>query len=204
MAEPAAGAQTARAWKSFSVGAKFYPVPMEKPPLFDYYGDVYGPGPMILFRQLEVLSSRAQVLDALASVLGSPRALSVDELVAALAEKTGLDLSSYTTAWIKGTGAPVFPRAMVTFTEPSTLHVVITTAPEKRCKFSVALTDGAANRMIVPVDTFRNGVDQTLTVNPGFTVTTTEIDPNSECLIRGTAFAPEIRVPNPWRGEKPR
>jgi aminopeptidase N len=204
MAEPAAGAQTARAWKMFSVGTKFYPVPMEKPPLFDYYGDVYGPGPMILFRQLEVLSSRAQVLDALKSVLGSPRALSVDELVAALAEKTGLDLSSYTAAWIKGTGVPVFPSATATFTEPSTLHVVITTAPEKRCKFSVALTDGAANRMIVPVDTFRNGVDQTLTVNPGFTVTTTEIDPNSECLIRSTAFAPEIRVPNPWRGEKPR
>ena len=56
MVAPAAAATTVGAWKRFSVGAAFFPVPGEQPALFDYYGDVYGPGPMILFRQIEVLT----------------------------------------------------------------------------------------------------------------------------------------------------
>ena len=81
--------------KAASAGANFFPVPGEKPALFDYYGDAYGPGPMVLFRQLEVLTSRDQVLAALKSVLGHQHALSVDDLVAALAQNTGLDLTAF-------------------------------------------------------------------------------------------------------------
>ena len=199
MADPPAALQTATAWKSFSNGSSFYPVPMEKPALFDYYGDVYGPGPMILFRQLEALSSRAQVIDALKRVLGAPRALSVDELLAALEMTTGLDLDAYAAAWIHGTGAPEWPRVTLTFTPPSTLRVVQTTAVTKRCKFSVALAEmGTANRMVVPVDTFRNGVDQTITVTPNFTVTATELDPSRECLVLPSAFAAPPRTRHPW------
>lgn len=198
--DPVVAAKTASAWKQFSNGSKFNLVPMEKPELFTYYGDVYGPGPMILFRQIEVLSSRAQVLDALKSVLGSPRALSVDEVLAALEAKTGLDLDAYAAAWVRGTGAPQFPRVMATFTAPNTLRVVQTTAQTKRCKFSVALR-GTANDtpVIVPVDTFRGGVDQTITTpTPGFTVTSTELDPNHECLVVLTTFTQEPRVRHPW------
>jgi aminopeptidase N len=199
MADAPAAFATATAWKQFSVGSKYFPVPMEKPALFDYYGDVYGPGPMIFFRQLEALTSRAQVLDALKSVLGSPRALSVDELLAALEAKTGLELDDYAAAWIRGTGAPAFPRVTVTFTAPSTLRVVQTTATTKRCKFSVALAEiGTANRMIVPVDTFRNGIDQTITVTPGFSVTATELDPLRECLVLPQTFVEQTRTLHPW------
>jgi len=198
MADPPAAFATATAWKGFSNGSKFHPVPMEKPALFDYYSDVYGPGPMILFRQIEALSSRAQVIDALKSVLGTPRALSVDELLAALEAKTGLDLDAYAAAWVRGTGAPVWPRATVTFTAPSTLRVVQTAATTKRCKFSVALRDGGANSMIVPVDTFRNGIDQTITVTPGFTVTATELDPLRECIVLPQGFVAEPRTHEPW------
>src|SRR5690606_8409070 len=51
---------TARAWKAFANGAAYYPVPEDatRPTLLQYYGEVYGPGPMILFRQLESLASR--------------------------------------------------------------------------------------------------------------------------------------------------
>jgi len=198
MADPPAALATSTAWKAFSVGSRFNLVPMEKPTLFEYYGDVYGPGPMILFRQIEALSSRAQVIDALKSVLGTPRALTVDELLAALEAKTGLDLDAYAAAWIRGTGAPVFPRATVTFTAPSTLRVVQTAATTKRCKFSVALRDGGANSMIVPVDTFRNGIDQTITVTPGFTVTATELDPLRECIVMPQTFVAETRTRHPW------
>ena len=198
MADPPAALSTLTAWKQFSNGSSFHPVPMEKPPLFEYYGDVYGPGPMILFRQIEALTSRAQVIDALESVLGSPRALSVDELLAALEDKTGLDLDAYAAAWIRGTGAPAWPRATVTFTAPNTLRVVQTAATTKRCKFSVALTDGGANRIVVPVDTFRDGIDQTITVTPMFTVTATELDPLRECLVLPQTFVAQDRTRHPW------
>jgi aminopeptidase N len=198
------GESTAKAWKSFSRGAAFFPVPAEKPQLFDYYGDVYGPGPMILFRQLEVLTSRAQVMAAIQSVLGSARSLSVDQLVAALETSTGLALAEYAAAWIHGTGAPVWPEVRATFTPAattSTLRVEQTAALERRCKFHVAVFGANDDERIdVAVDTFTNGTDQTLAVpTPPFTVIGTVIDPLSECLVFTTpsTFAPIATPPRP-------
>ena len=63
MSEPTVGAAHRGVLEGASATARvFFPVPGDKPALFDYYGDVYGPGPMVLFRQLEVLTSREQVL----------------------------------------------------------------------------------------------------------------------------------------------
>ncbi|MBA2543454.1 MAG: hypothetical protein H0V17_27680 [Deltaproteobacteria bacterium] len=199
----AIGAQTARAWKLFSRGAGFFPVPAEKPALFDYYGDVYGPGPMILFRQLEVLTSRDQVIAGLKTVLGSARSLSVDELVAALEASTGLALADYAAAWIHGTGAPVWPEVRVTFTPAATtsmLRVEQTAGLERRCKFHVALSGDVGERVDVEVDTFTNGTDQTLSVpTPAFTVTSTQVDPLSECLVFASpsTVAPVATPPRP-------
>ncbi|NLF04632.1 MAG: M1 family metallopeptidase [Actinomycetales bacterium] len=205
--EEAAAIRTLSAWKSFSRGAAYFPVPAERPPLFDYYGDVYGPGPMILFRQIEALSSRDQVLAALATLLGEPRAISVDDVLAALETSTGLDLGAYAAAWIHGTGAPVWPTASVTYTpgaaETSTLAVRITSAPERRCKFHVALRGEAAEDVVnVAVDTFRDGPEQTLAIaTPPFVVTSTLLDPLAECLVYpGTATRTERR--HPWRSER--
>jgi aminopeptidase N len=206
MMDAAISEKTSGTWVDLSRASQFYPVPGEQPELFDYYGDVYGEGPMILFRQLEALTSRDQVLAAIASVLGHPHALSVDELVAALGDKTGLDLSAYTAAWIHGTGKPLWPHVTLTFTPgtgTSTLAVHQTLAPEKRCKFHVALQGANPTDVVeVAVDTFRDGTDQTLSVpTPAFAVTSTTLDPHHECIVFGSA----IQGPEPapaWRSRK--
>jgi len=197
---------TVNAWKTFSINSRFFPVPGEQPELFDYYGDVYGPGPMVLFRQLEVLSSRDQVLAAIKSVLGQPRALSVDDLLAALESSTGLSLTDYAAGWIRGTGAPDWPTFTLAYTpgaETSTLAVRQTNPSQRTCKFHVALVGANPGEVVnVEVDTFRNGSDQTLTVpTPGFAVTRTDIDPLRECLVFSTISAVHPTEPrrHPWR-----
>ena len=112
-------AHTSGVWKADSRVAKYWPVPLDHPALFDYYTDVYGPGPMVLFRQLEVMTSRAQVLAAIKSVLGSPHALTVDDLLAALSRETGLDLTQSAHGWTKGSGAPHPPQLAPTFPCPA-------------------------------------------------------------------------------------
>ena len=213
MADPVAARATGTAWRSFAQSARFFPVPDEKPALFDYYGDAYGPGPMILFRQLEVLSSRDQVIAALKSVLGKQRALSVDELVAALATSTGLDLTAYAAAWLHGSGAPDWPRMALTFTPgaaagmPGTLEVHQTNPSDRRCKFHVALQGAnASEQQLVEVDTFRNGMDQTVTVpTPAFAVASTVLDPLRECLVFGAAVQTPPGEPiHPWRSASSR
>lgn len=208
--EPPAALRTAGAWKSFSTSAAFFPVPGEKPALFDYYGDVYGPGPMILFRQIEVLSTRAQVLAAIATLLGEPRAISVDDVVAALETSTGLDLDAYAAAWIRGTGAPVWPKLDTTYTPgagTSTLRVRVTAGDTRRCKFHIGLAGANPGEVVrVEVDTFRNGIDQTLSLpTPAFTVTSHQIDPLRECLVYpGTATRTLGPRQHPWLSERGR
>ncbi len=188
MTSPTASLATAKGWKADARTAAFFPVPDEKPALIEFWDDVYGPGPLVLFRQLEVLSSRAQVIAALQSVLGTPRALSVDELVAALAQSTGLDLTDYAAAWIHGSGAPVTPTIIATYSA-GIVHVVQTAAVKRRCKFHVALHGAAATEVqLVAVDTFHDGIDQMIaTTTPAFAVTSTEIDPLAECLVTSAA-----------------
>ncbi|MDB4957685.1 MAG: putative metallopeptidase [Myxococcales bacterium] len=205
MNDPNIGTITALAWKGFGQAAKYFPVPGDKPQLFDYYGDVYGPGPMILFRQLEVLSSRAQVIAAIQSVLGTPHPLSVDELIAALQAKTGLDLTQYTAAWIKGSGMPHWPRYQLTFAAGSlVVHQVNPSTPALGCKFHVALKGANAAVTTVEVDTFHNGVDQTIPISPAFTVTSLELDPKRECLVFLDSSSPRVVRVNPWVTERGR
>lgn len=209
MNDAAVASRTASAWKRFSQSAAYYPVPLNMPELFDFYGDVYGPGPMVLFRQLEVLTSRAQVLDAIKMVLGTPRALSVDELVAALEQTTGLELDEYAAAWIRGSEPPAWPRYAVTFTEgagTSTLALdQINEKPNARgCKFHVALRGAnAGEEQLVEVNTFTGGADQTLAVpTPEFAVTSITLDPNFECLVYLSSSTPRTVRRHPWLSER--
>ncbi|CAN5341347.1 M1 family metallopeptidase [soil metagenome] len=193
MNDAASSTATTSLWKADSKVAKYFPVPQEHPALFDYYGDVYGPGPMVLFRQLEVLTSREQGIAALMTVLGTPHALSVDELVTALEASTELQLGDYAAAWIKGSGAPQWPRVATSFTPGATtgavgsLAVAVTNNPPgtpRGCKFHVTLSDGGANSVKVEVNTFANGPVQSLAVaQPAFTVTKIDLDPDHECLV---------------------
>lgn len=204
MHEPQAANVTAGYWRNAANGAQYFPVPGEKPELFAYYGDVYGAGPMVLFRQIEVLSSREQVIAALKTLLGEPRAISVDDVISALETSTGLDLDAYASAWIRGTGEPQWPGVMVTYTEGtggnSTVRVQVVNGTERRCKFHVQL-NGANTGEFAPieVDTFRNGIDQTLTVpTPTFAVTSTLVDPFAECLVYASGVARQKRLTHPW------
>ncbi|MEZ4366901.1 MAG: M1 family aminopeptidase [Kofleriaceae bacterium] len=203
--DPVVAARTARAWKRFADGAGYYPVPEEQPALFDYYGEVYGPGPMVLFRQLEVMTSRQAVIDALASVLGSPSTLSVDALQAALETTTGLDLDAYVDAWVRGTGAPVWPEVAVSFAA-GTLSVTHTNATTSAgpCRFHVGLYGaGDGDELLVEVD-LADGASQSLPATPGFEVATVVLDPLAECLVYEpaaavTAPAPRRQGFSPWR-----
>jgi aminopeptidase N len=201
------GRRTAGGWKTLARDARYFPVPMSMPALFDYYGDAYGPGPMVLFRQLEGLSSREAVLNAIASVLGSPHALSVDEVVDALEATTGLQLDEYAAAWIKGTGAPDWPRYNVVYSATAgtlTLDHLNEKAQKRGCKFHVALYGATAGQeVLVAVDTFSGATDQVLTVPaPSFTVTTLALDPQHECLVYLQSSTPRV-VPSGSEASEP-
>jgi aminopeptidase N len=201
--------RTAAAWKGMAKVAKYWPVPDDMPTLFDYYGDVYGAGPMVLFRQLEVMTSRAQVLAAIQATVGNtPHSLSIDGVVSALSTATGLDLTAYSAAWIHGTGTPVWPEFSLAYTPgvgsaDGSLVVTQTnaaTAP-RGCKFHVGFYGAdASDYFEIAVDTYNNGSTQTLPVPaPAFTVTTTALDPDNECLVfPATTSAVKGVRRNPW------
>ena len=199
MVDPARAAAIPRLWKLFATGPAFYPVPEEQPELIDFYGEAYGPGPLILFRQLEVMTSRAQVLAALESLLGSPRALAIADVEAALEASTGLDLDAYFDAWLHGSGAPAWPQFDATFAAGQ-LHVIqtnVAAAGEKPCRFDIELR-GTGETMRVPVDTMANGPDQQIPVTPGFPVDQIRIDPDNECLAFAATTTKPTRRTQPW------
>ncbi|HEY4243592.1 MAG TPA: M1 family aminopeptidase [Kofleriaceae bacterium] len=203
MNDHASALKTAQTWKADSAAVLYYPVPDDHPALFDYYADVYGAGPQILFRQLEVRSSRAQVLAALQDVLGSQRALSMDTLTAALEQHTGLDLTNYWATWLHGTGKPVWPKVRATFAD-GMLHVTQTNAgaASRTCMFHVALNGGTGETLSVAVD-LAAGQDQMIAAAPTFAVATVKVDPESECIVYvDNSTAREGPRANPWRSAR--
>lgn len=204
------GPQTAGVWKASGASARYWPVPMDSPALFDFYGDVYGPGPMVLFRQLEVMYGRDKILAGLQTLLGHAHAIGVDDVIAALEASTGQDLDAYAAAWIKGSGAPDWPRYALVYTAATntlSLDQVNEKANARGCKFHVALRGAnAGEQQLVEVDT-RTQVDQTITVTaPTFTVTSLQLDPQNECLVYLASSSPrsltpshfDVVRPTPW------
>lgn len=211
---PAFGIRTAKSWRTGAVGAAYNLVPAEQPPLFDYYGDVYGPGPMVLFRQLEVMTSREAVLDALASVLGQASVLSVPDLQAALEASTGLDLTAYFDAWVYGSGAPTWPTVeLAAVVAPDSGDVTLTVDHTNAatsagpCTFHVALTGAAGEEVLVKVDLAAGPTIATTVPAPGFDVVDLVLDPLAECLVYPAAtIAAARRHPpgwTPWRVAAP-
>jgi len=197
MNDPTISARTTLVWKSDSAVVTHYPVPQDQPDLFAYYSDVYGPGPFVLFRQLEVMSSRAQVIAALQSLLGSPRTISVDDVLAALSASTGVDLTMYAAGWIDGTGTPAWPKIAAAYAN-GMLHVTSSNAA-MGCMFHVELVGADSTQtLLVPVDTFHGGADQMIPAAPGFTVMSYVIDPANECLVFDAGVSPAVRSRPPW------
>ncbi|MFT3699553.1 MAG: M1 family aminopeptidase [Kofleriaceae bacterium] len=205
MTDPAAALATSAIWKSDAEGARYWPVPTDMPILYDYYGDTYGPGPMVLFHQLEVLTSRDAVIAALKQVLGKQRALSVDDLLAQLSASTGLDLTDYAAGWIRGAGKPTWPTVATTYAS-GTLHLDITNGEKRGCKFHVELSDGTpANAINVEVNTFENNapsIDLAVTPAPAFTVTQITLDPDNECLVFPANAAVAKSSVRGWRSQR--
>lgn len=193
-------------WKNASRGARYYPVPEDRPTLFDYYGFVYGPGPMVLFRQLEAMTSRQQVVDAIKMLLGRERAISVGDVQAALEATTGLDLDRYFDIWVKGSGAPTWATFTVAVSgNPPTQQVAVTETGAVRhpCDFAVELRGAGGETSKVRVV---RGLDPAATVTVPTTVawpvTSTVLDPDSECLAFAPTAAPVPLHPpgwSPWR-----
>lgn len=204
--DPARAASTARTWKDASLSLDHHPVPMIEVPVEDFYGSAYGPGPLVLFRQLEARYSREAVMGALATVLGKPRTLSLDELRAALEAKTGASLAGYFEAFLVGDGKPSWPTVRITKNTLAADPVTLALTAKKKgrgLKFVVRLEGAAAGqRLDVAFDTGLDGAGPaTLTARPGFVTTRVTVDPDSQALVfeEGTrgAFAPEARV-RPW------
>ena len=201
------GLATARAWKTFAAGAAYYPVPEEEPPLLDWYGDVYGPGPMILFRQIEGLYGREAVMAALAELIGGdePAARSIEDVQAALEAATGADLASYFDTWIFGAGAPSWPVFEATWTQSAAgplSYAVRQSAPASPlygCAFTVAFTRGD-QRADAWIDLGPDGVAEvTGTIEPGFRATAAIVDPDGQCLAYpATGAAAPARRQNAW------
>jgi aminopeptidase N len=204
--------QTLDNWKYDGSFSQFFPVPGEKPDLLTYYGDVYGPGPMILFHQLEVIYGRQKILDAIGSLIAQPgqRAVSVDDVQHALEQTTGVSLANYFAGWVHGSGAPAWPRAKVTSTDMGggvyQVAVDVTTADgvPRGCNFHVRLTGAnPTDQYDVAVNLGVDGGTFTpTTVTPGFVVTGSTVDPLRECLIYPSTAPKPVRRERsiePWR-----
>jgi aminopeptidase N len=102
-------------WDQISLNANYYPRPTDEPPpaVQTFYGDVYGPGPMILYVQLETMLGRPAVLAGIKEFLSQPGARSVADLRGALEKASGKDLGPYFDAWVFGSGAPERPTFTV-------------------------------------------------------------------------------------------
>jgi aminopeptidase N len=116
---PGEAAASLAYWDTISLQAQSYPRPTDIPPLAvqSFYGDVYGPGPMVLYVQLESMLGRAVVLDGIKAFLAEPGARSVKELQAALEKASGKDLAAYFDTWVFGSGVPEWPSFTVELTQ---------------------------------------------------------------------------------------
>jgi aminopeptidase N len=112
---PGEAAETRAYWDDISQDVDHYPRPMDNPPpeVQNFYGDVYGPGPMVLYLQLEPLIGRPAVLAGIKAFLAEPGALGVEALRAALESASGQILKPYFDAWVFGSGAPERPSFKV-------------------------------------------------------------------------------------------
>lgn len=108
---PAEAASSLAYWDAIALQSAFYPRPEDDPPpaVDVFYGDVYGPGPMTLFVQLEDLIGRDAVLEGIDAFLSVSAARSVEDLRDALATASGQNLDVYFDKWVFGTGAPAWP-----------------------------------------------------------------------------------------------
>ncbi|MBI4955169.1 MAG: hypothetical protein HY908_24310 [Myxococcales bacterium] len=202
---PAGEADATRAyWDAASQQSAHYPRPTDDPlpAVEDFYGDVYGPGPMVLYQQLEALVGRPAVLAGIADFLAEPGARSVEELRAALEAASGADLGPYFAAWVFGSGAPVWPSFVIGTSEVGG-DVTVTLTQAGPVVFPCAVevdVSGLAQTATAVVDfgTAPSSPSASVTVTLGEPLVTSTVDPRHRVIGAGSAFAKAAPIPV-WR-----
>ncbi|WP_437923441.1 M1 family aminopeptidase [Sorangium sp. So ce291] len=200
---PGEAAATRTYWDVISPFATHHPRPTEDPapPVHTFYGDVYGPGPMVLYLQLESLLGRTAVLEGIKAFLSTPGARSVTELEAALEQASSNDLGAYFDAWVFGQGAPEWPgftvqveqqddRATVTVTQESARGVLHGCAVE----VEIAGESGAA-RVVVDFGLAPSSPSASAQVRFTEPVTRVTLDPDHRLIDRDLSAARSAAPP---------
>ena len=193
-------------WAGISLQSTYYPRPTDDPPpaVQDFYGDVYGPGPMVFYVQLESLLGRKVVLDGIKTFLAQPGALSVADLEKALEASSGQDLEPYFDVWAFGKGKPEWPTLAIATAQAGDVVTVTVTqenASKKLygCKVEVEVI-GATTRATAVVDfgITPKSDTATATVTLAEPVVTTKLEPRHRLIARlSTGGAPA--QPEPLR-----
>lgn len=184
-------------WDGVSLLSQHYPRPTDDPPLAvnTFYGDVYGPGPMVLYVQMEALLGRDKVLAGIQSFLKEPGARSVDDLRAAMEAASGKDLKPYFDAWVFGKGAPEWPTMKIETSQVGSEVTVTITQQNASGKIYPCVVevevDGASTKTSAKIDF---GLDpQSEIASAKVTlmepVMSTVLDPNHKLIAR-EAVAP--------------
>ena len=205
---PAAEAAASLAyWSSISLQSTYFPRPTDDPPpaVQDFYGDVYGPGPMVFYVQLESLLGRKVVLDGIKAFLAAPGALAVADLQKALEASSGLDLKPYFDVWAFGKGKPEWPTVEVTTAQAgNTVTVTVTQQNASKklygCKVEVEVL-GATTSALATIDfgIAPKSDTATATVTLAEPVVGTNVEPRHRLVTRvakaGVPAAPEPLLP---------
>jgi aminopeptidase N len=192
-------------WSSISLQSAYYPRPTDDPPpaVQDFYGDVYGPGPMVFYVQLESLLGRKAVLDGIKSFLAKPGALAVADLEKAIEASSGQDLKPYFDAWAFGKGKPEWPTIAVSTAQASnTVTVTVTQQNASKkfygCKIEIEVI-GATTSAVATIDFGIAPKSDTAsaTVSLAEPVVSTKVEPRHRLVTR-VVKAGVPAAPEPW------
>lgn len=197
-------AATRKYWDSIWSFSKNYPRPTDDPApeVQTFYGDVYGPGPMVLYLQLEALIGRPAVLSGIKTFLSVPGARSVTELKDALGTAAGKDLTAYFDAWVFGKGAPEWPTFAVAATQAGG-EATVTVAQQNPsgklygCVVEVEVQGATQKaRALVDFGVAPQNAKLTTTVPFPEPVTAVVLDPDNKLIGKKSGQAP-LSAPRP-------
>ncbi|MEZ4308582.1 MAG: M1 family aminopeptidase [Polyangiaceae bacterium] len=198
-------AATRAYWDGISLQAKHFPRPTDEPlpHVSQFYGDVYGPGPMVLFLQLEALIGRAAVLDGIEAFLGPAGGRSVAELAAALSKAAGVDLGPYFDAWVFGAGVPEWPTLKVETQSVGGFEEVTVTQVNPSGKLYGCVVEvevqGATSSVLAKIDfgVAPTSASASAVVTLNEPVVATVLDPQHKLIARNAAVPLKAPTPRP-------
>jgi aminopeptidase N len=193
-------------WDAISPQSTYHPRPTDDPPpdVQDFYSDVYGPGPMVLYLQLEALIGRPAVLQGIIQFLSQPGGRSVEALKDALAEASGKNLDAYFNAWVFGQGKPEWPAFEIETSQAGGETTVTVTQKNPSgtlypCAVEVELqsADGAT-RALVDFGLEPKSATATASVKFSEPITKTVLDPDYKLIASRVGDQPILQKQKVW------